>query len=229
MSEQIRRTTDGAILYDDALLSHAGEEHFDPRYWQASGAVTSAVGGRGDALVVVVPGGGEWVLRHYRRGGLPARVSRDFYLWFGSERSRPWREWRLLASLYEEGLPVPQPVAARVVRVGVGYRGDLLTRRIPAARSLAESLRAGNTVPWQDIGRTLRRFHDANVCHADLNAHNVMLDEDGRVWLLDFDRGTRRRDGSWKQANLRRLQRSLRKLGLGREAEWQSLLDGYRG
>ncbi|HVF34656.1 MAG TPA: lipopolysaccharide kinase InaA family protein, partial [Candidatus Saccharimonadia bacterium] len=64
-------------------------------------------------------------------------------------------------------------------------------------------------------GDTIRRFHDAGVWHADLNAHNVLRDEAGAFWLLDFDRGwlapPRER---WRRANLARLERSLRKVGL---------------
>jgi 3-deoxy-D-manno-octulosonic acid kinase len=209
------------ILYDDALLSHADESRFSP-----SGR--AAVGGRGAAWIV--PGeDGEWVLRHYRRGGLAAKLSTDLYLWTGLELTRPWLEWHLLAELHTLGLPVPRPVAARVVRAGLGYRGDLLTRRIPAARTLAELLQTRAKLPWHDVGVTLRRFHDASVWHADLNAHNVLVDEGGGVWLLDFDRSERRLHGPWKRANLERLQRSLRKLGLEDPAGWSELLAGYSG
>ena len=40
-------------------------------------------------------------------------------------------------------------------------------------------------VLWIDIGRCIRRFVDAGVHHADLNAHNVLLDSEDRVWLVD--------------------------------------------
>jgi 3-deoxy-D-manno-octulosonic acid kinase len=157
---------------------------------------------------------------------------RDRYLWIGLDLSRPWWEWRLLDSLYKEGLPVPQPVAARVERNGLFYRGDLITRCIPGGRSLAERLAAGEAgqMPWSAVGRTLRRFHDAGVCHADLNAHNILLDDAGKSFLIDFDRGTRRGQGAWRGANLSRLRRSLDKLS-GPEGfnlpAWSALLEGY--
>ena len=217
-----RRAT---ILYDDTLLSHADESLFSPP------VRAPAVGGRGAAWIV--PGTeGEWVLRHYRRGGLPAKLVADRYLWMGLELTRPWREWHLLAELHTLGLPVPRPVAARVTRGTLSYRGDLITRRIPAARSLAELAGAdGETLPWKGVGACIRRFHDAGVWHADLNAHNILVDEGAAIWLIDFDRGERRRtrDG-WQQGNLARLQRSLRKLGLPEAAlqeGWAALLEGY--
>ena len=215
------------ILYDDTLVSHADEALFAPPVRAA------AVGGRGTAWIVPGTDGGEWVLRHYRRGGLPARLIEDTYLWTGLEYTRPWREWRFLAELHALGLPVPRPVAARVTRNGLGYRGDLITRRIPNARSLGELLTLGDAVaiPWSAIGACIRRFHEAGVWHADLNAHNILVDGTGGVWLIDFDRGERRSgDAAWKQENLARLKRSLHKSDLAEAViaqGWAALLDGY--
>ena len=215
------------ILYDDTLVSHADEALF------AQPVRAVAAGGRGAAWIVPGADGGEWVLRHYRRGGLPAKLIEDTYLWTGLGYTRPWREWHLLAELHALGLPVPRPVAARVTRNRIGYRGDLITRRVPYARSLAELLVAGSTVPipWPAIGTCIRRFHEAGVWHADLNAHNILVDRTGGVWLIDFDRGERRSgDVAWKQENLARLKRSLRK---SEPAEaviaqgWAALLDAY--
>lgn len=224
MTEKTQSTGRGAILYDATLLDHADEALFVP-----PADAPAPEGGRGGARVIR-HGDGEWVLRHYRRGGLPGRFVHDRYLWTGLEATRPWREWRLLDSLYKEGLPVPQPLAARVLRAGLFYRGDLLTRRIPKARSLAVLLSGPRRLPWDVVGRTLRRFHEAGVWHADLNAHNILLDESGGVHLIDFDRGERRTpQAGWKQANLARLRRSFDKLTGGFDVHaWSVLLDAYR-
>ena len=86
---------------------------------------------------------------------------------------------------------------------------------------------------WISIGRCIRRFHDLGVCHADLNAHNILLSEDS-VYLIDFDRCQLRGGGLWRDANLVRLRRSLEKVAWGLpperfgEADWHGLLDGYR-
>ena len=53
-------------------------------------------------------------------------------------RFRPFREWLLIHRLHHQGLPVPVPIAARYVRQGATYRGDLITERIDGAESLAE-------------------------------------------------------------------------------------------
>ncbi len=220
------------ILYDDALASHAGEELFSASHWARHAALRAADGGRGNTWILAV-GSGEWVLRHYRRGGLVRHISRDYYLWQRLENTRPWREWKLLAELYREGLPVPQPVAAQVTRHGPAYRGDLITRLIPGTRSLAARLEDTSIefLPWRKIGNCIRRFHNAGVYHADLNAHNILVDSHNDVYLIDFDRGERRSPSvRWQEANLKRLLRSLHKLavpGLSVGYVWTVLLAGY--
>jgi hypothetical protein len=111
-------------------------------------------------------------------------------------------------------LPVPVPVAAGYQRDALGYVAGILTERLPQTHSLAEFMEAGalDDTHWAAIGRTLRRFHDAGVHHADLAAGNILLDDRDAVWLIDFDRGRIRRPGAWRMTVLARLGRSLAKL-----------------
>ncbi|HET7922149.1 MAG TPA: 3-deoxy-D-manno-octulosonic acid kinase [Gammaproteobacteria bacterium] len=233
MAERTVTTKRGFILYDDACTRHAHEDLFSPRQWARREALSGTVGGRGQTWIVHGEDG-DWVLRHYRRGGLVAHLVSDHYLWSGLERTRAWREWRLLDALYKDGFPVPQPVAAQVTRRGPWYRADLITRLIPDCRSLATALHASRieALPWQAIGACIRRFHDAGIYHADLNAHNILLDAQGKVYLLDFDRGERRHPGTlWQEANLGRLLRSLRKFiapSVIESTAWNALLHGYQ-
>jgi 3-deoxy-D-manno-octulosonic acid kinase len=116
------------------------------------------------------------------------------------------------------------------------YTGDIITERLSTVGSLAECLGTGalSILTWISIGRCVRRFHDLGVCHADLNAHNLLLDEDAKVYMIDFDRCQLRKAGMWRDGNLVRLRRSLEKVtyALSRdrfgEADWHALLDGYR-
>lgn len=233
MVRRVETTGDGAILYDDELLSHPDPTLFDPARWPG---VPRATRGRGAALFIS-HGGQDWVLRHYRRGGLAGRLLDDQYAWLGRGRTRAFREWSLLAELAGLGLPVPRPVAARYCRRGLVYSADLVTVRLPGVRSLAERLAAGEAgqPAWRAVGACIRRFHDLGIWHADLNAHNVQLDEAGKAWLLDFDRGRRwPLWPGWRRRNLARLQRSLVRLrareGLAfQDQHWQWLLAGYAG
>jgi 3-deoxy-D-manno-octulosonic acid kinase len=175
------------------------------------------------------------VLRHCHRGGALGRWVADHYLWLGLERARPFVEFRFTRRLRALGLPVPRPVAARLLRNGLVYTGDLITERVTGARPVS-ALLAAAPVPataWRAIGRCIRRFHDAGVYHADLTANNILIDGTERVSIIDFDRGGLRQPGAWRVANLARLQRSLRKIcgelppDRFTPGDWTALLDAY--
>ena len=211
----------GALLFDPTLLPQADTTLFDP-----ADAEPVAVGGRGAAWFVRTDAG-DAVLRHYRRGGMVARFSRDTYLWNGAERTRSFREFRLLRALHERGLPVPTALAAAYWRSGTGYRAALLVSRIAGAESMGAMFDRGVAPPWSAIGGALARFHRAGACHADLNVDNVLMDAGGKPWLIDFDRGTLRVPArGWQQANIARLQRSLRKR-LGTRAKEPDIVAGW--
>jgi 3-deoxy-D-manno-octulosonic acid kinase len=233
--EQVRTNAGGAILFDPAASSQVDDDWFMPSHWRELGALRMQTGGRGGVALVGTPAG-EGVLRHYRRGGMVARFMGDRYLWTGAERTRSFAEFRLLASMAREGLPVPAPIAARYRRQGPFYTADLITQRVASARTLAECLAWGrlDAELAQRTGELVARFHRAGVWHADLNAHNILVAE-SQLYLIDFDRGERRPPAeAWRTANLQRLRRSLVKLGAMAESEavfektlWQPLEQGY--
>ncbi len=215
------------ILFDGRSLSQATPELLDPAGWSESQRLIGR-GGRG--MATLVRGDfGEGVLRHYRRGGLVGRVVSDRYLYLGESRVRCVREFHLLAELYRRGLPAPRPLLAGWRRSGPFYRAELLTRRVPDSLTLAERVAEGTVGPlWRVVGLTIARFHREGVFHADLNAHNVLIDARDQVWLIDFDRGSLRAPSlDWQHANLRRLRRSLEKLGGLDDRAWDDLRRGY--
>jgi 3-deoxy-D-manno-octulosonic acid kinase len=236
IQEGVLRVASGGILYDGTRLRKPGAELFETRHWREQGALQEVAGGR--ASVSIVSAGQErWVLRHYRRGGLIARLSRDRYVWLGEARTRSFAEWRLLAELRRRGLPVPAPIAARYVRGFASYQADLITEHLPDCRTLADAV-TGAQLPreqWSGIGQTIAAFHREGVHHADLNAHNILVEHAvaPRVYLLDFDRGRIRPRGAWEQAVLARLRRSLDKIRTQRskvsfaDEQWNWLLTGY--
>jgi len=221
---------EGAIVFDPVRLRQPGPAMLQADHYGA-GTEPVGVGGRGAAWFVRA-GTVDAVLRHYRRGGLAARFSRDTYLWLGEARVRSLVEFRLLSELRGEGLPVPAPLLAGYWRRGLGYRAAILVERIPAARALADWLGPDvAAAPWEPVGVMLARFHRAGLDHADLNANNVLLDAGGQPWLIDFDRCRRRAGSAWCGSNLARLARSLAKLS-GGDGRWREgferLLAAYR-
>lgn len=226
--------TDGdrIVIYDAARLPAPAPAWFTPEYWPQRSVLDR---GRG-ATFALRASFGDAVLRRYRRGGAVARVLKDSYVWTGIAQTRPLREFRLLAAAVTAGLPVPRPLAAEVRRRGAFYSGDLLMARIDAAQTLSAHLAAAadwSTIDWRAIGATLGRIHASGFEHADLNAHNLLLDRDGKVWVIDWDRGRQHPRGDWTDRVLARLQRSLRKLHGARvdaddaRAAWRDLLDAH--
>ena len=199
-------------MFDRERLRQAGPELFSPAAWGERARPVGS-GGRGGAWFVDAPFGAS-VLRHYLRGGMAARISLDQYLWRGSDRTRSFAEFRLMRALREKKLPVPRPIAAFYMREGLRYRAAILMERLMDVRSLADrALVAGNGAPWEEAGRLIARFHREGLDHADLNAHNLLFDGNGRGWMIDFDRGRLRIPATgWREGNLRRLLRSLHKL-----------------
>ena len=228
-------TSKSDILYDADCIGQVDDDFFEPQAWAEKGLLRNSAPGRG-TTVFVQHGEAVYALRHYCRGGLPARLSRDRYFWPGLERTRAWREWLLLAELHRRGLPVPRPVAARVVRHGFSYRADIVTGLIdarPMAEWLGEKRLSSHLL--ETIGACIRRFHNAGVDHADLNARNILLNDTDEVFLIDFDRGALRNpsNGRWRQGNLERLKRSLEKFRRNErhfhfdDEDWKVLMRGY--
>lgn len=223
------------ILYDAATITNITPDWFEPRYWRERDALTGQATGRG-ASYFFRTGGSEYALRHYRRGGVAASLLEDRYLRRALSHTRAWREWDILSRLWQEGLPVPRPVAARVIFNGLFYRADIITAKLPAPATLVEVLkaRALSAEEWRAAGRLIRRFHEAGVYHADLNAHNIVYAAN-RIYLLDFDKGrVCRLKFVWPQLTLRRLYRSLRKSARQHPefhfsaGDWGIFLEAYR-
>jgi len=221
------------VVFDAARVSQAQATAglFEVAQWPQASPVLGS--GRGSAWFVEAP----WtraVLRHYRRGGMIARLMGDLYGWHGPERTRGFAEFRLLARMSALGLPVPVPLAARYERVGPWYRADLLIERIAGAVPLTTLLRHDlAAAPWEAVGAAIARFHRAGIDHADLNANNILVDPGGRIWLIDFDRSRQRSEHPrWRASNLRRLRRSIHKLiggyfGAALISGWSRLYESY--
>lgn len=232
------------VLWDRHVLSKMPMSADDPEWWQARHAhLTSLGAGRGAAWRIEIEYAGQacdWVLRHYKRGGMAAKMSDERYLGVSPDRSRSWQEWDMLARMQQLGLPVPQPVAAFFQRYGLQYRAAIIMQTIPNTRTFADCLTAQQVgrITWQAVGACIARFHAAGIFHADLNANNILLNDHGEIYLIDFDRAVQRKlKRSWQQQNLQRLRRSLNKLANKASAadiafnfesdDWQALESAY--
>lgn len=223
--------------YDENEISDFCPTMLDADYWQQKNSITGSAQGRGTTWFVCYQNTKHWVLRHYYRGGLIGKLINDSY-WFSSHKTtRAAQEFTLLSTMQQLGLPAPKPIAYRVKKSGLFYRADLLSSRIENAQDLVAILTKQKLTSdlWKEIGITIKRFHDNNIYHHDLNAHNILINDNNQVFIIDFDRGAVKTNNqaAWQQANMARLQRSFMK-ELGQlptfhfnQDNWKFLLEGY--
>lgn len=224
-----------AIWFNSELVEQVSNDWFDPDYWRKKGQLIGSADGRGTTYFFSFDQN-DWVLRHYKRGGLVGKVLNDQYLYTGLNQTRAWQELNLLLKLNELALPAPTPLAARVIKHFGYYTADLISAKIAEAQDIHQLLleRPLNSQIWESIGATIALFHQHQVYHHDLNIHNIMLDANEKVWLIDFDKCAVKQGQRWKQDNISRLHRSLKK-EFGKathyhftEQDWLNLVSGYQ-
>ncbi|MDB1122455.1 3-deoxy-D-manno-octulosonic acid kinase [Vibrio sp. kj40-1] len=221
------------IWYDEMLLNESPESIFDPKFWENSGNVLGSAQGRGTTWFVqteTIPA----ALRHYRRGGLFGKLVKDHYIFTGWDKTRSYQEFQLLLKLIQAGVNVPRPIAARAYKSHFSYQADLLSEKIENARDLVSILqqRTISDSLYHEIGKEIKKMHDTQVNHTDLNIHNILVDDTDKVWIIDFDKCCVEQGDNWKADNLSRLKRSFVK-EVGKrsikwsESDWGALFSGY--
>jgi len=233
-------------VYDHNEISDFIPEMLSNIYWQNKHAIVRTAQGRGTTWFIQYQENSlkqtskQWVLRHYYRGGLIGKFNKDSYIYTSQLSTRPAREYALLKYMQKLKLPAPKPVAYRVIRKGFIYQADLLSSSIENAKDLVALLICEPLSDhlWLKIGSTIKAFHHHGIYHHDLNAHNILINDKGEVYIIDFDRGELRSNEvadqkGWQKDNLSRLQRSflkeLKQLTqfYWNDSNWQSLLEGY--
>jgi tRNA A-37 threonylcarbamoyl transferase component Bud32 len=119
-----------------------------------------------------LPDGGRAVVKMYRRRGFLDPVRR----WFVPYRVE--REYRLLARLFEAGVPCAEPLRwTHGTNRRHGRHELLVTREIPATAALRDLLRAGPALApdLAPLFAIARRMHDAGVAHGAFYAPNILV------------------------------------------------------
>lgn len=188
--------------------------------WAASQPDRSDLGGRVPAYSVLLPGQERRVVvRHSHHGGLLGRLQGD--LFFPPTRA----PYELLVSHLLAGLGVRTPLVVAIAVYPVRRvlrRSDVVSLELPG-RDLGKALRdapdADVRRSWLDsIAALIRSLTNIGAWHPDLNVGNVLLVESGpKAWdayVLDIDRleFSPPSDPTVRDANLDRLERSIRKL-----------------
>ncbi|MCK3656941.1 3-deoxy-D-manno-octulosonic acid kinase [Pasteurellaceae bacterium Macca] len=175
------------------------------------------------------------VLRHYYRGGLFGKFVKDRYAFQSYEQTRAVKEFELLQQLHRWGLPTPRPIGLKITRQFGCYQGDILIEKIENTQDLSQYLQKQPLTyqQYEQLGILIRQLHNYQVQHTDLNIHNILIDNTGKFWLIDFDKCAITEGDSWKKQNLDRLLRSFHKevgrLAIQFQAEnWAALMAGYK-
>lgn len=145
-------------------------------------------GGRSPVRIIELRSGVKVALKSYTRGGVLGWFVRHLYLGFGAPRGES--ELLRLRHLQELGIPVPEPLAA-VTQGRRVYRTWLVTQYIENSVSLA-ALAATDEERARLAVRTLAGIFStlvqSRVFHVDLHPGNVLVRDDDRVFVLDFDK-----------------------------------------
>jgi 3-deoxy-D-manno-octulosonic acid kinase len=213
------------LLSHPLYTSQVDVNWFNADFWQQQNKIVGAKKGRATA----------WffknntltaVLRHYWRGGLVGKLLSDQYFYLGLAQTRVYKEFALMMQLIELGLNVPTPIAAKVTRNGLIYRGDIITEAVTGAKSVLDILikRPLTAVELESIASTIALFHRHGVYHADLNINNILFNDAGEVYIIDFDRGEIKKPAKqWQQGNITRLERSfLKEQNRNKVFHWQT-------
>ena len=221
------------MLFDADHFSVPIPKMFTGQYWQKQNAITGQATGRGTTYFFQNDKN-DYVLRHYHRGGLIGKILSDQYLYTGFEQSRAWQEFKLLQHMQTLNLACPTPIAAMLNKSGLYYQADIILTKIPNAQDLHFILleRSLSSDIWRKTGQAIAEFHNHQIYHHDLNIHNIMLDAEHRIWLIDFDKCGIKLGDKWKKLNMARLKRSFEKEKRLRNiywqlADWQILISAY--
>lgn len=137
----------------------------------------------------VTLGGKTFYLKREERVLLRSRLLN----WLGGAgwSSLSLREAKTLEAMAREGVPAPQWVAVGEDSTGQAF---LLVEAVPG-ESLPHGLHradaAGKRRLMAVVGRSVARLHALGLCHRDLYAKHVLIDEGGTVRVVDWQRAYR--------------------------------------
>ena len=172
----------------------------------------------------------KWVKKHYFRKGLMSFLN-DQYIIKKVQNTRSYKEFAILNHLYKSNFSTCKPIMGWVTYNYFYYTANLITKSLPSF-TLQRVLLATNMKDewWKKIGIEIRKMHDLNIYHGDLNITNIMIDEEtGSISILDFDKSCFRKIKKHHiQSNLKRLKRSLIEMNFYNKLHYKKIIDGYK-
>lgn len=157
-------------------------------FQQPSEPEKSILGGRTSMIETFLEPIGDVIIKKYKRGGLVRFFNNETYLNLGNIRCRT--EYQQMDHAYQLGIQVPK-VVAYVYKGGLFYKGWLITEKIQNQQTLA-SLAMTDLPRAQAASITLldqiSRLMDNHIFHQDLHPGNVLVTDEDKVFIIDFDK-----------------------------------------
>ena len=152
------------------------------------GPGSSVLGGRCAVRFTHLEPIGHVVVKYYTRGGAIRHVVKRRYIRWGPTRSQ--KEFDLLQTVRRLGVNAPEPIAyAHQGRMC--YQAWLVTRAVDRHQTLAQigcTDEAGARRLIPAICTQVKKLIDHGILHVDLHPGNILVDSEGQVYLIDFDK-----------------------------------------
>ncbi len=189
MSTVEQKTHGPYFLGSSFQLSKRQIEHLIRLFNRPMDKPDSVLGGRSTVTVDLLAGIGSIVVKHYTRGGLLRHLVKKRYIKWGKPRCQI--EHELLNKVRHFGVNAPEPIA-HAYRGHLFYKGWLVTREIEQNQTLAKYSVLDEAYINDIMGKLTHQVAiliENKILHVDLHPGNVLVDKDGRVFLIDFDKG----------------------------------------
>ena len=169
------------------------------------------LGGRGQKLIVEIPGLGRVFVKRYSHGGFFRALTGGRFLCIGPCRSQG--EFEMLELVRQLGVSAPRPIAC-IKKGSTIFSTWLVMEELADVESLVEiQKREGEELhrAMDQLALQVAILIKHKILHVDLHPGNVLVSRSGQVYVVDFDK-TRRFRGSAKllrEIYLRRWRRAV--------------------
>jgi len=173
---------------------------------------TSTLGGRRSVCFARLNPIGRVAIKYYTRGGIIRYFIKERYIRCGPTRSQ--KEFELLQTVRSLGISAPEPIAY-AHQGHPFYRAWLVTRVVERHQTLAQlglADESGTRQLMAAVGAQVLKLIDHGILHVDLHPGNILVNPEGRVFLIDFDKARLYKNNrGLKEKYLRRWRRAIHK------------------
>ncbi len=197
-------------------LSDQHLKHLIKLFQTPSKTADSILGGRRSVLIDEIDDIGSVAVKYYHRGGFVRHLIKKRYLKWGKTRGQ--KEYELLQKVRSLGINAPEPIAF-AYRGCLFYQSWLVTREIKQHQTLAKLSLLNDKRTRFVMGNVMEQISALiknNILHVDLHPGNVIIDNQDRIYILDFDKGDifLGNQKTLKNRYIRRWDRAVKKHGL---------------